>query len=81
MALLVAAAAGCSREETIPLKDGRTIRTWSTTYGTNHVAPGQFLQRLYRQLPPFPQRLLTACFKSAAAQVQEISTFEPTLVL
>jgi hypothetical protein len=81
MAWLAVGVIGCSREETIPLKDGRTIRTWSTTYGTNHVAPGQFIQRLYRQLPPFPQRLLNACFKNAAAQIQEARTLEPALVL
>jgi hypothetical protein len=74
-------AAGCSREETFPLKDGGIVRTWSTTYGTNHVAPGQFLPRLNNQLPKPLQRWLEACFRDAAAPIQEISTEEPCLLL
>ena len=72
---------GCSREETITLKDGRTIRTWATTYGTNHVAPGQFIPWLDKRLPSFPRRMLRALSTHAAAQLQEIATETPRLVL
>ena len=73
--------AGCSREEAFPLRDGGIVRTWSTTYGTNHVAPGQYLSRLDNQLPKPLQRWLEACFRDAAAPIQEISTVYPSLVL
>ena len=72
---------GCSREETIPLKDGRTLRTWSTTYGTNHIAPGQFIPWLDKKLPPFPQRLLRAWFTNAAARIREVRSQDSGLVL
>lgn len=72
---------GCSREDTILLKDGRSIRTWATTYGTNHVAPVQFIPWLDKQLPGYGQRLLRACFKSAGTQLAQVSTMSPTLTV
>ena len=75
------ALAGCSRDETIPLKDGRTIQTWSTTYGTNHIAPGQFLPWLDKELPRLSQKLLRACFTNAATRLQAVTTVDPELAL
>lgn len=42
--------ARCSREETIPLRAGRTIRVWDVTCGTNHIGPGQSIQLLDKRL-------------------------------
>ena len=72
---------GCSREETIPLRDERTVRVWDVTYGTNHIAPGQPVQMLDKRLTDALRRILRACYPAAAAPVQTISTKRPTLVM
>ncbi len=72
---------GCSREDVIVLKDGRTIRTWSTTFGTNHVAPGQIIPRLDKELSPGPQGLLRFVSKNASAQLVQVSTETPSLAV
>lgn len=65
----------------MPLRDGRTVRIWTVTYGTNHIAPGQSMQLLDKRLPRVVQNVLRFCYPAAAAQVQISTTPRPSLVM
>ena len=58
---------------TLRVRNGRTVRVWTVTYGTNHLAPGQTLQLLSKRLPEILQQILRFYYPAAVAQVQ-IST-------
>ncbi len=81
LGLFLLLTCGCSREETMPLRDGRTVRIWTVTYGTNHIAPGQSMQILDKRLPSVLQRVLRFCYPAAAAQVQISTSPRPSLVM
>lgn len=67
---LMALVRGWSRSDRVTLPDGRVLEVWGTTYGTNHVAPGQFLQQLDKQLPKPVSTLLRRWRPKAAEPVQ-----------
>ena len=49
--MLFGLSASCSKSNRIQLPDGRELEVWTTTYGTNHIAPGQLFRRLDKILP------------------------------
>ena len=79
---LMALVSGWSRSDRITLPDGRILEVWATTYGTNQVAPGQFLQRLDNRLPKPAAKILRRWWPSAANPVQSIDLdFQSSLIV